>query len=65
MGDTKDEKLTSYRIEQGDKVFGRITRFTLAALTVDAMKSDKIANKVTFECVEVKGDGNNRFEELK
>jgi hypothetical protein len=39
-------------IGQGDRLSGQITRFTLGQVVLDAVKAEKIPNKVTFECTE-------------
>ena len=47
-GDENDETFEDYKIGQGDKIKAKISRFTLAQLTVDAMKCTEIPSKVTF-----------------
>ena len=37
-GDEKDETSKVYKLDQGDKLLGKISRYSLAQLTVDAIK---------------------------
>ena len=66
-GDENDRTLTEYKIDQGEKLYGRISRFTLAELTLEAMKSSEIPSKVTFECKRKKwgDDSSIGFKDLK
>ena len=39
VGDENDETLTPYQVDQGDKIKGKISRFTLAEVVFDASTS--------------------------
>lgn len=67
VGEIGDEILTDYKIDQGDRVMGKISRYTLAKVVVDSLKASNIGNKITFECTgaKEKTERTVEFGELK
>ena len=61
VGEFDDEALTKYEVAQGDKIIGKISRFTLAETVFDATTSNSIPSKVTFECTGTTLEGRDRM----